>query len=131
MATLASPSPPPLKRRRKNWARKCERYCWAIFIHFPLAFVYGLTTWAVWVLSNVGLNSGSKSWTGGFLGLISGRKRAFAYLLCESRLLIYTVRCPPLHPSKLVLYYSRLHRPRFSALHQLWILPSAHPRTVQ
>ena len=67
MATLSassSPSPAPLKRRSKNWARKCERYCCSVVAYFPLAFVYGLSTWAVWVEAQIGFLPNSKSWTG-------------------------------------------------------------------
>lgn len=52
MPTLASTShtpPPPFHRRRKSWARKIERCCCNTFAYFPLVFIYGLTTWAVWV----------------------------------------------------------------------------------
>ncbi|KAF2758953.1 zf-DHHC-domain-containing protein [Pseudovirgaria hyperparasitica] len=65
MATLGSPSPPasPSSRRRRNFARKCERFCCNIILYFPLSFVYGLTTWAVWVAVNIGLTP-SKAWTG-------------------------------------------------------------------
>lgn len=68
MATLApssSPSPPPLKRRRKTWARKCERYCCNVVTYLPLAFIYGLTTWAVWVEAGIGLLPTQSSWIGG------------------------------------------------------------------
>jgi palmitoyltransferase ZDHHC2/15/20 len=68
MATLASPhsaSPPPLKRRTKSCARKCERYCCNIVTYFPLAFVYGLTTWAVWVEAGIGFRPSTKgAWAG-------------------------------------------------------------------
>ncbi|KAF2763757.1 zf-DHHC-domain-containing protein, partial [Teratosphaeria nubilosa] len=48
--TLAS-SPPrsPRMRPTKSLARKLERCCCQTFAYFPLLFVYGLTTWAVWV----------------------------------------------------------------------------------
>ncbi|KAI7134343.1 hypothetical protein KC352_g30743, partial [Hortaea werneckii] len=48
MGTLGSPSPtrrPTMKLR----LRRLERCCCRTFTYFPLAFVYGLTTWAVWV----------------------------------------------------------------------------------
>ena len=56
MATLAPETPPtspPFHRRRKSWARKLERCCCTTLAYFPLTFVYGLTTWAVWVEVNV------------------------------------------------------------------------------
>lgn len=52
LATLAPstpPSSPPFHRRRKSWARKIEWCCCSTLSYFPLTFVYGLTTWAVWV----------------------------------------------------------------------------------
>lgn len=62
MATLASDTPPmspPFHRRRKSWARKVERVCCQTLSYFPLAFVYGLTTWSVWVAVNVSFYSGN------------------------------------------------------------------------
>ncbi|OCK84347.1 zf-DHHC-domain-containing protein [Lepidopterella palustris CBS 459.81] len=67
MATLASPSPPTspsITMRRKGWARKCERYCCSVVTYFPLAFVYGLTTWAVWVEAGIGMVPAKHAWTG-------------------------------------------------------------------
>lgn len=48
-------SSPPFHRRRKSWARKIERCCCSTFAYIPLTFVYGLTTWAVWVATRVAL----------------------------------------------------------------------------
>ncbi|KXS94799.1 hypothetical protein AC578_4048 [Pseudocercospora eumusae] len=56
MPTLAAPTTtrsPSFHRRRKSWARKIERCCCTTFAYFPLVFVYGLTSWAVYVLVNV------------------------------------------------------------------------------
>lgn len=56
MATLASDTPPlspKLNFRRKSWARRLERCCCQTLSYFPLTFVYGLTTWAVYVEVNV------------------------------------------------------------------------------
>ncbi|KAL4994324.1 Palmitoyltransferase pfa3 [Aspergillus recurvatus] len=67
MATLAmsNPSSPTWpKRRPKAWAMRCERYCCAAATYFPLAFVYSLTTWAVYVEASVGLKPSSSSWIG-------------------------------------------------------------------
>nr|C8VCL4.2 RecName: Full=Palmitoyltransferase pfa3; AltName: Full=Protein fatty acyltransferase 3 [Aspergillus nidulans FGSC A4] len=67
MATLAmsTPSSPTWpKRRPKAWAMRCERYCCAAASYFPLAFVYSLTTWAVYVEASVGLKPSSSSWIG-------------------------------------------------------------------
>ncbi|KIW21029.1 hypothetical protein PV08_01608 [Exophiala spinifera] len=54
-----SPSPPPTARRRRlrSCADKCERGCWTLATFFPLAFVYSLSTWAVWVVSSIGFGS--------------------------------------------------------------------------
>jgi palmitoyltransferase ZDHHC2/15/20 len=59
-----SPSPPPtpFRRRTKSCARKCERGCCAVATYFPLAFVYSLTTWAVYVEGAMGLFGDTKWW---------------------------------------------------------------------
>lgn len=66
MATLASPptSPSWPKRRPRAWALRCERYCCAAASCFPLAFVYGLTTWAVYVEVSIGFKESGTSWIG-------------------------------------------------------------------
>lgn len=48
----------------KSFARRCERRCWTCFSYFPLTFVYGLTTWAVWVQAHVGFARDNNTWTG-------------------------------------------------------------------
>ena len=58
-SSLDSDSPSPMKR--KSCARKCERACCSAVTYFPLAFVYGLTTWAAWVLAHMGLRSDTRS----------------------------------------------------------------------
>lgn len=48
-----------------RWARKMERYCCKCITYFPLVFVYGLTTWAVWVVVGIGNHPAKTvSWTG-------------------------------------------------------------------
>ena len=47
--------------KRKSYARKCERACCTAVTYFPLVFVYGLTTWAAWVLADMGLRSDTRS----------------------------------------------------------------------
>ncbi|KAL4912468.1 Palmitoyltransferase pfa3 [Aspergillus aurantiobrunneus] len=67
MATLAmsAPSSPSWpKRRPRAWALRCERYCCMAATYFPLAFVYGVTTWAVYVEASVGLKPTSSPWIG-------------------------------------------------------------------
>ncbi|OQD90688.1 hypothetical protein PENANT_c001G09098 [Penicillium antarcticum] len=67
MATLAS-SPPTSpswpKRRPRAWALRCERYCCAAASCFPLVFVYGLTTWAVYVAISIGIKPSKSDWIG-------------------------------------------------------------------
>ncbi|KAI1266636.1 palmitoyltransferase PFA3 [Xylariaceae sp. FL1019] len=61
-----------------RWARRLERCCCGCLKYFPLAFVYGLTTWAVWVVINIGsfpkseeltetTTTGTRSSIGGFI----------------------------------------------------------------
>ncbi|KAL3467791.1 zf-DHHC-domain-containing protein [Aspergillus heterothallicus] len=67
MATLAmsEPSSPSFpKHRPKAWALRCERYCCVAATYFPLAFVYSLTTWAVYVEASVGLRPSDSPWIG-------------------------------------------------------------------
>ncbi|KAF3047107.1 palmitoyltransferase for Vac8p [Didymella heteroderae] len=68
MATLGSPSPPssPNRMRPRAWARRVERYCCNTITYFPLLFVYGLTTWAVWVEVGIGFVPSKNAWTGHF-----------------------------------------------------------------
>ncbi|KAJ9268837.1 hypothetical protein DTO212C5_5038 [Paecilomyces variotii] len=82
MATLASPASPPstpLKRRTRSWARRVERYCCVAATYFPLAFVYSLSTWAVYVAVSVG----SLSRHGRWIGLPSNIAATFLYILAE------------------------------------------------
>ncbi|KAJ6440018.1 ELL complex subunit Eap30 [Purpureocillium lavendulum] len=48
----------------RRCARKLERACCAFATYIPLIFVYGVTTWAVWVVINIGLVSAKSSWIG-------------------------------------------------------------------
>lgn len=61
MAPSRSPSPSspstPFKRRVRPCARKVERGCCLFATYFPLAFVYGLTTWAVSVEASIGVRT--------------------------------------------------------------------------
>ncbi|KAK4539129.1 hypothetical protein LTR36_001459 [Oleoguttula mirabilis] len=62
--TLGSPPPnSPRRRTRKSFCRRLERCCCTTLAYFPLVFVYGLTTWAVWVEVNVSL-LGAVAWFG-------------------------------------------------------------------
>ncbi|CAD6576026.1 MAG: palmitoyltransferase for Vac8p [Alectoria sarmentosa] len=53
-----------MNRRQKNWARRCERACCSVVIYFPLGFIYGLSTWAIWVEAGMGISAGSNRWIG-------------------------------------------------------------------
>lgn len=65
--------------RRRGWARKIERCCCNCITYFPLAFVYGLTTWAVWVEADIGFTSSTRNdvWTGPFTSILG----IFLYLM--------------------------------------------------
>lgn len=54
-------SSPNMSRRL---ARKIERYCCTCATYFPLAFVYGISTWAVWVVVMVSTTPSRVSWLG-------------------------------------------------------------------
>ncbi|KAF1822336.1 zf-DHHC-domain-containing protein, partial [Dissoconium aciculare CBS 342.82] len=60
-SSRTTPSP-PFHRRRKSWARKLERCCCTTFAYFPLVFVYGLTSWAIYVQVNVCFLDEYTSW---------------------------------------------------------------------
>ncbi|KAJ5894658.1 Zinc finger DHHC-type palmitoyltransferase [Penicillium taxi] len=66
MATLASspPTSPSFSKHPRSWALRCERYCCAAASCFPLVFVYGLTTWAVYVETSVGFKNSRSHWIG-------------------------------------------------------------------
>lgn len=63
-AALPEPAPSQNKRRSKRLLRRCERLICGAAKCFPLVFVYGLTTWAVWVQGKVGFGHSKDSWTG-------------------------------------------------------------------
>lgn len=71
MPTLSASPPTSPRRTRRSWARRVERCCCQTVSYFPLSFVYGLTTWAVWVEVSVA-----------FLGLQPGETNTawYAYL---------------------------------------------------
>ena len=54
----SSPPPTPGRRRKaRSCAQTCERGCCTIATYFPLAFVYSLSTWAVWVVASIGFGA--------------------------------------------------------------------------
>jgi len=70
----------------RRCARKLERACCACATYFPLFFVYGLTSWAVFVVVSLSsLPSSKVSWLGGFLCCCSipGCYRSLIILLLE------------------------------------------------
>ncbi|KAI0966699.1 palmitoyltransferase PFA3 [Xylaria arbuscula] len=67
MDRVSSPSLPSSNMSRR-WARRIERYCCGCLTYFPLVFVYGMTTWALWVVVSIGsfpaAEGAKRSWTG-------------------------------------------------------------------
>jgi len=59
--------------RRRSWARKVERLCCNMITYFPLLFVYGLTSWAVWVEAGIGFVPSKNAWTGTTRRLVAAR----------------------------------------------------------
>ncbi|KAL5614540.1 uncharacterized protein BROUX77_000377 [Berkeleyomyces rouxiae] len=48
----------------RRWARRIERTCCRFVTSIPLALVYSLTTWALWVILSIGANPPADSWMG-------------------------------------------------------------------
>ncbi|KAK6833224.1 palmitoyltransferase PFA3 [Apiospora arundinis] len=76
MATRSSSPTFASSNMARRWARRVERYCCSCITYFPLAFVYGVTTWAVWVVVKIGSVSSNSptAWTAypGTLSSIGG-----------------------------------------------------------
>lgn len=108
MATLAreySPPPSPsFSRRCKMWARRGECICCVTLAYFPIFFVSGLMTWAVYVevttslLPTTRLGSGSDSASS--LGLLTASLGSLLYVLALSSYYIAVFTSPgsPLDP---------------------------------
>ncbi|KEY67842.1 hypothetical protein S7711_04979 [Stachybotrys chartarum IBT 7711] len=47
-----------------RWARKVERACCSCIRFLPLVFVYSLTSWAAWVVVEIGRDSRRSKWVG-------------------------------------------------------------------
>ncbi|KAI0883301.1 palmitoyltransferase PFA3 [Annulohypoxylon maeteangense] len=62
----------------RRWARRLERYCCNCLTYFPLAFVYSLSTWAVWVVVSIGSSATQKP---GWIGTKSSIGGVFLYLM--------------------------------------------------
>ncbi|KAI0471683.1 palmitoyltransferase PFA3 [Xylariaceae sp. FL0804] len=63
----------------RRWARRVERYCCGCLTYFPLVFVYGVTTWAVWVVVNIGSMTAKTS--SGWSGTLTSAGGVLLYLL--------------------------------------------------
>ncbi|KAK9435551.1 palmitoyltransferase PFA3 [Metarhizium brunneum] len=61
----------------RRCARTIERACCAIATYIPLIFVYGLTTWAIWMVIEIGSVAPKGSW----LGTASSTVGVVIYLL--------------------------------------------------
>ena len=48
----------------RRWARRVERCCCSFATYLPLVFVYGITTWAMWVMAIIGSVSTKSRWLG-------------------------------------------------------------------
>ncbi|KAH6893096.1 DHHC palmitoyltransferase-domain-containing protein [Thelonectria olida] len=48
----------------RRWARKLERACCTFATYIPLVFVYGITSWAVWVVVSIGSVTTKSRWIG-------------------------------------------------------------------
>ena len=122
-------SPLSLKRRSKGCARQCERYCWIIFTHIPLAFVYGLTSWAVVVECNIASLWSASSRVGRCYFSVT-----LLNLLADSlwaRICVYVQRSLLVHPTKLVIHDRSIYRPRFAnrvTANEFRLLPSSYSR---
>ena len=92
--------------RRRGWARKVERYCCTAFTYFPLVFVYGLTSWAVWVHAGIGFVPSQNVWTG-----TSPFYMRHQCIVANPRIRKALVRVGRLllPHAQLELYYRRLH----------------------
>jgi hypothetical protein len=94
--------PPDSMARR--WARKAERLCCTCATYIPLVFVYGVTTWAVWVVFKIGSVTSNSSWIGKSpppLGVVAGSPtRKPIHTLPRSPMVII-ILCPTLNISSI------------------------------
>lgn len=115
-----------MKRKPKSCARKCERYCCSIVRYVPLGFVYGLTTWAVWIEAGIGFHYRAIAGTGRYFFV--GRVIKLMTFL-PPRLLDLRRRYPPLRSSQLVIQHCCLYRSRFPS-YNYRVLPLTNPRAI-
>ncbi|KIV87705.1 hypothetical protein PV11_03235 [Exophiala sideris] len=125
MASYSTPSsspPPPTSRRRlRSCAQKVERGCCTVATYCPLAFVYGLSTWAVWTCWSIGFGAHrSKS----LWWLIQGVSLLSVILYCLANLsytvAVFTDPGSPLDPPR-QKDRSRTRQGQYS------VLPTAEP----
>jgi hypothetical protein len=116
--------------RRRSWARKVERYCCTAVTYFPLLFVYGLTSWAVWVEAGIGFAPSKSAWTGAFLPILFsipsrlqhprlsnqrlGHQNGKVITDTPTRKVLVSPRHLLLSYAQLELHYRRLHRSRLA-----------------
>jgi len=96
------PASPSLKNGRKSFCRRLERCCCTTLTHFPLAFVYGLTTWAIWVEVSIAYFPDVSKWIGfatSALGILLYALANISYTVA-----VFTDPGSPLHPPS---YYSQ------------------------
>ncbi|KAH8881640.1 palmitoyltransferase PFA3 [Thozetella sp. PMI_491] len=54
----------------RRWARRLERYCCTCATYFPLVFVYGLTSWAAFVVVTLSTTPSKVTWLGPPAGVV-------------------------------------------------------------
>lgn len=103
-----------------RYARKLERLCCAIGTYLPLVFVYGLTSWAVWVDVHIGATGVESIWIGELRSPWPWTSQANSHrhwLLDRLRRTIY--------PSQLELHHRRHYGPWIHDQRQR-LRPSTH-----
>jgi hypothetical protein len=113
MATPDSPNVSP-KRRVRTVARRAERICVTLASYFPLAFVYSLTTWAVWVEAGVGFTPTKNKWLGALPVEFSWSCITLTLLPLLSRLAELSTRDTVIYTTEYIVYCRRLYRSRLA-----------------
>ena len=109
--------PPPSSssgNMARRWARKLERYCCTCVTYFPLAFVYSITSWAVYVDVSLSTTPSGVTWLGRPPPLPRLQHRWCArwpYHSLRDREILCLFRRRSLPPSQLVLYICCLYFP--------------------
>ena len=133
MATLSrssSASPGPQMRHPKSWAKRIERSCCSVVKYFPLAFVYGLTTWAVWVEARIGFLQKANGWIGS--PYLNKPLSLVPFCSPSSRSYDFDDWGTPLYTPELVLHHCRLYRSWFysDVEYELELLSTSDPGTA-